>query len=159
MGIEKEELRKAREVAIKRLEDFVAKYSGTNAQPEATPDAMYRLAALYEERARGDDDPNSDLAVTLKPAIALYKRVIREFPKYGELAGIYYFLGHALNDSRRVGEAQQVWRSLVCHNHYTYPVATDAEGSPTSTSSRRCRRTTTRPTGRRGAASIPRPSR
>ena len=27
-----------------------------NAQPEATPDAMYRLAALYEERARSDDD-------------------------------------------------------------------------------------------------------
>ncbi len=26
-------------------------YSGPNAQPEATPDAMYRLAALYEERA------------------------------------------------------------------------------------------------------------
>jgi len=127
VGIEKEELRKAREVAIKRLEEFVAKYSGTNAQPEATPDAMYRLAALYEERARGDDDPNSDLAITLRPAVALYKRVIREFPKYGELAGIYYFLGHALNDSRRVSEAEQVWRSLVCHNHYAYPVATDAK--------------------------------
>jgi hypothetical protein len=24
-----------------------------------------------------------------------------------------------------VDEAQQVWRSLVCHNHYSYPVATD----------------------------------
>ena len=96
-----------------------------NAQPEETPDAMYRLAALYEERARSDDDPNVDLAITLKPAIALYKRVIREFPKYRELAGIYYFLGHALNDSRRIDEAQQVWRSLVCHNHYPYPSATD----------------------------------
>ncbi|HEX3344846.1 MAG TPA: hypothetical protein VHS09_09755, partial [Polyangiaceae bacterium] len=127
IGIEKDELKKAREVAIKRLEEFVAKYSGVNAQPEATPDAMYRLAALYEERARGEDDPNSDLAVTLKPAIGLYKRVIREFPKYGELAGIYYFLGHALNDSRRLPEAQQVWRSLVCHNHYKYPVAADAK--------------------------------
>ena len=121
IGIEKDELKKARDTAIQRLEDFVAKYSGANAQPEATPDAMYRLAALYEERARADDDPNADLAVTLKPAIALYKRVIHEFPKYRELAGIYYFLGHALNDSRRVDEAQQVWRSLVCHNHYPYP--------------------------------------
>lgn len=125
IGIEKDELKKARETAIKRLEDFIAKYSGVNAQPQETPDAMYRLAALYEERARGDDDPNVDLAVTLKPAIGLYKRVIREFPKYSELAGIYYFLGHALNDSRRTDEAQQVWRSLVCHNHYAYPVATD----------------------------------
>ena len=125
IGIEKDELKKARETAIKRLEDFVARYSGANAQPEATPDAMYRLAALYEERARSDDDPNSDLAVTLRPAIALYKRVIREFPAYNELAGIYYFLGHALNDSRRVDEAQQVWRSLVCQNHYPYPVPPD----------------------------------
>ena len=118
IGIEKDELKKARENAIKQLEVFVDRYSGANAQPEATPDAMYRLAALYEERARGDEDPNTDFAITLKPAVALYKRVIREFPKYGELAGIYYFLGHALNDSRRVDEAQQVWRSLVCHNHY-----------------------------------------
>jgi len=125
IGIEKDELKKARETAIKRLEDFVAKYSGVNAQPEATPDAMYRLAALYEERGRADDDPNADPAVTLKPAISLYKRVIREFPNYKELAGIYYFLGHALNDARHSEEAQQVWRSLVCHNHYNYPVATD----------------------------------
>jgi tetratricopeptide (TPR) repeat protein len=127
VAIEKEELKKARDAAIKRLEDFVARYSGTNAQPEATPDAMYRLAALYEERARTDDDPNSDLAVTLKPAVALYKRVIHDFPTYHQLAGIYYFLGHALNDGRRTGEAQQVWRSLVCHNHYAYPVATEAK--------------------------------
>ncbi len=125
IGIEKDELKKARETAIQRLEDFVARYSGTNAQPEATPDAMYRLAALYEERARSDDDPNADLAISLKPAISIYRRVIREFPTYNELAGIYYFLGHALNDSRRVDEAQQVWRSLVCHNHYKYPVPSD----------------------------------
>jgi hypothetical protein len=125
IGIEKDELRKARENAIRQLEVFVDRYSGSNAQPEATPDAMYRLAALYEERARGDEDPNTDFAVTLKPAIALYKRVIREFPKYGELAGIYYFLGHSLNDSRRAEEAQQVWRSLVCRNHYKYPPPPD----------------------------------
>ncbi len=122
IDVEKGELKKARETAIKRLEDFVARYSGSAAQPEATPDAMYRLAALYEERARTDDDPNADMAVTLKPAIALYKRAIREFPSYGELAGVYYFLGHALNDARRTDEAQQVWRSLICHNHYPYPV-------------------------------------
>jgi hypothetical protein len=133
IGIEKEELRRARESAIRRLEEFVAKYSGVNAQPEATPDAMYRLAALYEERARSDDDPNADMAVTLRPAIALYKRVIREFPKYAELAGVYYFLGHALNDSRRVDEAQQVWRSLVCHNHYRYPVAPDPKNPDVDT--------------------------
>jgi tetratricopeptide (TPR) repeat protein len=133
VGIEKDELKKARDTAIARLEDFVARYSGSNAQPEATPDAMYRLAALYEERARADEDPNADSAITLKPAIALYKRVIREFPAYNQLAGIYYFLGHALNDARRVNEAQQVWRSLVCHNHYPYPVQAEAKDADVDT--------------------------
>src|SRR6185436_12199039 len=48
----------------------------------------------------------------------------RDFPNYRELAGIFYYLGHALNDSNRVDEAQQVWRSLVCHNKYASPVPT-----------------------------------
>src|ERR1700733_4986583 len=82
IGIEKEELKKARETAIKRLEDFIARYRGPDAQPKAPADAMYRLPALYEERARSDEDPSTDFAITLKPAIALYRRVIHEFPKY-----------------------------------------------------------------------------
>jgi tetratricopeptide (TPR) repeat protein/outer membrane protein assembly factor BamD (BamD/ComL family) len=124
IATEKEELRKARDTAILRLEEFIAKYSGARAHPEATPDAMYRLAALYEERARSED-AKDDLSIGLKPAIALYKRVIVEFPKYRELAGIYYFLGHAYNDSTRIDEAQQVWRSLVCHNKFAYPTPPD----------------------------------
>jgi len=123
--IEKAELRKAREIAIQRLEDFIAKYPS---EPEATPDAMYRLAALYEERARSDD-AKDDISIGLRPAIALYKRVIKEFPKYKELAGIYYYLGHALNDSSRIEEAQQVWRSLVCHNKFPYPTQTDPKNT------------------------------
>ena len=125
IGIEKKGLREAREEAIRRLEVFVQRYSGPNAHPENTPDAMFRLAALYEERARTDTDASDDLSFGLLPAIAIYKRVIKEFPNYRELAGIYYYLGHALNDSSRLAEAQQVWRSLVCHNKFPYPVATD----------------------------------
>jgi hypothetical protein len=126
IAIEKKGLRDAREEAIRRLEAFVAKYSGANAHPENSPDAMFRLAALYEERAR-DSDSSEDLAIGLKPAIALYKRIIKEYPQYRELAGIYYYLGHAYNDSARLAEAQQVWRSLVCHNKYTYPTAPDSK--------------------------------
>jgi outer membrane protein assembly factor BamD (BamD/ComL family) len=122
---ERKGLRDAREEAIRRLEVFVQRYSGPSAHPENTPDAMFRLAALYEERARTDTDATDDLNAALLPAIALYKRVITEFPQYRELAGIYYYLGHALNDSARFPEAQQVWRSLVCHNKYPYPVALD----------------------------------
>lgn len=126
---EKKGLRDAREEAIRRLEVFVAKYSGANAHPENTPDAMFRLAALYEERARNDTDSSEDLAVGLKPAVTLYKRIIKEFPQYRELAGIYYYLGHAYNDSSRLPEAQQVWRSLVCHNKYRYPIDVDPKDS------------------------------
>lgn len=125
INTEKEELRKAREIAIQRLEDFIAKYP---MEPEATPDAMYRLAALYEERARSDE-AKDDLSIGLKPAIGLYKDVIKRFPNYNNLAAIYYFLGHALNDSSRLEEAQQVWRSLVCHNHFNYPTPTDPKNT------------------------------
>ena len=38
---------------------------------------------------------------------------------------IYYFLGHAYNDSGRTDESKQVWRSLVCHNKYPYPTPPD----------------------------------
>jgi outer membrane protein assembly factor BamD (BamD/ComL family) len=124
IGIEKAELKKARQIAIERLETFVKEYSGTRAHPEATPDAMYRLAALYEERARSEDAVEQ-LEVAIKPAIDLYKRIIVDFPKYKELAGVYYFLGHAYNDSGRLNEAQQVWRSLVCHNKFAYPTPPD----------------------------------
>ncbi|MBK8215846.1 MAG: tetratricopeptide repeat protein [Myxococcales bacterium] len=122
--LEKAELRKARETAIKRLQEFIERYQGPRAQPEATPDAMYRLAALYEERARSED-ATEPLEVGLKDAIGLYKRIINEFPKYRELAGVYYFLGHAYVDSGRTDEGQQVWRSLVCHNKYPYPTPPD----------------------------------
>ncbi|MBX3209893.1 MAG: hypothetical protein KF764_32990, partial [Labilithrix sp.] len=124
IAIEKAELKKAREIAIRRLEEFIATYSGPRAHPEATPDAMYRLAALYEERARSED-ATVPLEDALKDAIRLYKRVINEFPKYREIAAIYYFLGHALNDSGRMPESQQVWRSLVCHNYFPYPTKVD----------------------------------
>lgn len=122
--IEQDALQTARKNAISRLENFVAKYSGDNADPEATPNAMFRLAALYDERARSTT--SIELSPDdLKPAIALYKRIIKEFPNYPELAGVYYYLGHALYDSERLEEGQQVWRSLVCHNLYPYPVSTD----------------------------------
>ena len=131
IAIENDGLKAAREEAIKRLEAFVAKYSGAEAHPESTPDAMFRLAALYEERERESSD-EVELAPgaapplpDLKQAIALYKRIIVEFPDYKEEAAVFYYLGHAYSDMARIEEGQQVWRSLVCHNHYTYPVPAD----------------------------------
>jgi outer membrane protein assembly factor BamD (BamD/ComL family) len=116
IGIEKRGLKEARAEAIKRLEAFIALYSGENAHPSATPDAMFRLAALYEERAR--EALEGDLSAGLEPAIALYRRIIDEYPQYEEMAAVHYFLGHAYTDSTRIEEGQQAWRALVCNNRY-----------------------------------------
>jgi tetratricopeptide (TPR) repeat protein len=116
---EQAEATKARDIAIARLEEFVRTYAGSRARDPETPDAMYRLASLYSDRARGDAPEN--LAAGLKPAIALYKRIINEYPNYEHVAGIYYYLGHSYEDSGRIEEAYQVYRSSVCHNHFRYP--------------------------------------
>jgi len=113
---EKIGLEDARNEAIARLEKFIERYSGTNADLQATPDAMFRLAALYEERAREKSD--SDITVGLDPATQLYRRIIREFPKYEEIAAVHYYLGHAYTDAARLDEGQQAWRALVCNNRY-----------------------------------------
>ena len=116
IGVEKKGLKEARAEAIKRLEAFIALYSGDNAHPSATPDGMFRLAALYEERAR--EAQEGDLAAGLEPAIALYRRIIDEYPQYEEMAAVHYFLGHAYTDSAKIEEGQQAWRALVCNNRY-----------------------------------------
>jgi hypothetical protein len=105
----------AREAAIARLAAFVRIYSGAKADPVATPDALYRLAALYEERARAAD---ANLSQALKPAIELYRRIVNEFPNYEQVMGAHYYLGHALTDAGRIEDGQQVWRALVCANQY-----------------------------------------
>ncbi|MDX2051589.1 MAG: hypothetical protein SFV15_04300 [Polyangiaceae bacterium] len=114
---EKKLLDSARDEAIARLEKFVAQYSGANAHVEATPDAMFRLAALYEERARLKSE--GELSEALEPAVALYRRIVVEYPKYNELAAVHYYLGHALTDGARIEEGQQAWRALVCNNKFT----------------------------------------
>jgi hypothetical protein len=120
---ERAALAEARAQAIASLENFVKRYADDPADDDSTPLAMMRLAALHEERARTSD---ADLDKALAPAVALYKQIIHDYPKFSQLAGAYYYLGHALSDSARMDEAQQVWRSLVCHNVYAYPTKADA---------------------------------
>lgn len=118
---EQDQLRVTRDGAIRRLEAFVARYSGHNTDATATPDAMFRLAALYEERARSDT--KTDLSQGLLPAVALYRQIVEQFPGYAELAAVAYYLGHAYTDAGRLEEGQQAWRSLVCQN--SYPLVSD----------------------------------
>lgn len=115
--LEQKTLAAARDEAIARLEKFVAQYSGPNGDPEATPDAMFRLAALYEEKARLQSE--GELSASLEPAVVLYRQLIVEYPKYNEIAAVHYYLGHALTDGARIEEGQQAWRALVCNNRFT----------------------------------------
>ena len=48
----------------------------------------------------------------------MYRRIIKEFPKYEEIAAVHYYLGHAYTDAGRIDEGQQAWRALVCSNRY-----------------------------------------
>lgn len=131
IDVERGELLQARNRAIERLERFIATYSGDRADPESTPDAMLRLAALYEERARESVDV--DLNEGLKPAIELYEQIESEFSHYRDLAAAVYYHGHALTDTGRLEEGQQAWRSLVCRNRYpigsSTPLAQDHDAA------------------------------
>lgn len=117
LSVEKRGLDESRDEAIARLEEFVSRYSGSNADPRATPDAMFRLGALYEEKARAKTD--GDLSTGLEPAISMYRRIIREFPQYEEIAAVHYYLGHSFTDAGRIEEGQQAWRTLVCASRYS----------------------------------------
>jgi len=126
-NIEKDqaELKRARLDTIERLKAFLAKYPDV---PEHTPEAMFRLAALYEEQAvevdldPGDTQYTQKLRASYAPAETLYRDIISKFPTYSNRASVQFFLGALLADTGRAPESQFVWRALVCSNHYQYPL-------------------------------------
>jgi len=126
-NIEKDqaELKRARLDTIERLKAFLAKYPDV---PEHTPEAMFRLAALYEEQAvevdldPGDQQYTQKLRAAYAPAETLYRDIITKFPTYSNRASVQFFLGALLSDTGRAPESQFVWRALVCSNHYQYPL-------------------------------------
>jgi len=129
---------KARLSAIELFEKFITKYPN---DPVYTPDAMFRLGELYFERdsilqqtaleqymeardkqiasgasAEGLPEPTKDFNAT----IDLYRRLVRSFPGYTRLDGVYYLIGYCLNEMGNINEARLAWLNLVCGNHYQY---------------------------------------
>lgn len=119
------ELKRARLDTIERLKAFLAKYPDVK---EHSPEAMFRLAALYEEQAvetdldPGDPQYTQKLRAAYAPAETLYRDVILRFPDYSQRAAVQFFLGALLADTGRGPESQWVWRALVCSNRYEYPL-------------------------------------
>ena len=109
-------LRAAEDEAIVRLEAFVARYQGERADPRATPDAMFRLAALYDQRAKASGE--KELATWMSKALRLYRDVAVEYPSYEQATSALYYLGHAFRELGRFAESEQAFRGLVCANRY-----------------------------------------
>jgi len=128
---ELEEQERTRRIeAIARFEEFLRKYAN---DPFYTPDAMFRLAELYFERAsdeylastkvfeqnqlafeRGEtkvepSQPKPDFAST----ITLYNDLLGRFPDYRHADAARYLLGYALEEMEKRDEALASYKVLV----------------------------------------------
>jgi TolA-binding protein len=121
--------RNEREAAIARFEEFLARYPD---DPAFTPDAQFRLAELYYEKANDDfelagathreearkamaegRDPPPEPMKSYAPSIALYQALITGFPDYKFADGTYYLLAYCLAEMGQGDEAQTAYRTLI----------------------------------------------
>lgn len=118
-----------RDAAIFRFEEFLSRYPD---DPRFTPDAMFRLAELYYEKANDDfliasdqfraeskraiaegREPPPEPMKSYAPSIALYQRLLTGFPDYKFTHGIYYLLAYCLGEMGQGQEAQAAYQSLI----------------------------------------------
>jgi len=121
--------RKERQDAIAQFEEFLSRYPE---DAEYTPDATFRLAELYYEKANDDyaqtvnewrdlvhksvaegKEPPPEPAKSYARSIALYQRLITGFPNYRFLHGITYLLGYCLGEMGQGDEAQRIYADLI----------------------------------------------
>lgn len=121
--------RNEREAAIVRFEEFLSRYPD---DPQFTPDAMFRLAELYYEKANDDfeqsleahraeskaalaegRDPPPEPMKSYAPSIALYQQLITGFPEYRFIHGMYYLLAYCLGEMGQGEEARVAYTTLV----------------------------------------------
>jgi cellulose synthase operon protein C len=125
------EERVQREGAIEAFEAFLRRHPRS---PEFSPDAIFRLAELYfekidddhqvaiktykpkyEEWKRGGSvgDPPVEPARRFDRPVALYQRLLSEFPDYKLSDGVYYLLGYTLRAQGDLEPGLNVWMELV----------------------------------------------
>ena len=121
--------RKERLDAIAQFEEFLARYPS---EPRYTPDVMFRLAELYYERSADDqalamrdyEQKMSALppeATNLPPepqvnfarSIAIYRRLLSDFPNYRLNDGATYLLGYCLEKSNNFEEGKAAYEQLI----------------------------------------------
>lgn len=121
--------RNEREAAIARFEEYVARYPD---DPTFSPDAMFRLAELYYEKANDDfelatiahrdearravaegRDPPPEPLKSYARSIELYQTLITQFPAYKYADGTYYLLAYCLAEMGQGTEAQAAYQVLI----------------------------------------------
>ncbi|MDW8246604.1 MAG: tetratricopeptide repeat protein [Sandaracinaceae bacterium] len=109
--------------AIELFERFIQRYPS---DPTYTPDAMFRLGELYYERSAiqfaelSSRDSGTVSQPNYMPTIEVYRELIRRFPNYRQIDGVYYLIGYCLNEMGQMEEALLAWLNLVCANRYRY---------------------------------------
>lgn len=117
--------------AIAMFEAFLRKHPNDK---RWTPDAMFRLAELYYEKAAeeflaatetyqkaldSDTPPTTEPPLpNYNPTIDLYRRMLVDFPNYRLLDAAYYLLGFSHSEMGQEPEARQVMLALTCSNQY-----------------------------------------
>jgi TolA-binding protein len=114
----------ARDRAIRLFEAFIRRYP---TDPTYTPDAMFRLGELYYERSAIQYQDAADAGNApasghpdFSPTVELYRELIRRFPDYRRIDGVYYLIGYCLNEMGQLEEARLAWLNLVCANRFQY---------------------------------------
>lgn len=114
--------------AIARFEAFLQRYPR---EPKYTPDVMFRLAELYYERSADEhltamrdyeeklrtsaagDEPSPEPTADFSPSIALYRRLLGEFPDYRLNDGAWYLLGYCLEKQSAFEESLDAYQQLI----------------------------------------------
>ncbi|WP_171818490.1 tetratricopeptide repeat protein [Pyxidicoccus fallax] len=122
--------RRERENAIIRFEEFLRRYPD---EVRYTPDVMFRLAELYYERsaeeflaeskryrehlAAADGDSSGEVpdepVVDYSDSVALYRRLLKDFPDYRLNDAALYLLGYCLEEQRQFSEGLVAYEQLI----------------------------------------------
>jgi TolA-binding protein len=121
--------RNEREDAIAKFEEFIARYPD---DPTFGADAMFRLAELHYEKANDDyttqleayreasrqataegRDAPPEPVKSYAPSIALYQRIITQYPDYRFTHGVYYLLAYCLGEMGQGDESRVAYQTLI----------------------------------------------
>src|SRR5215475_4272026 len=119
--------------ALEALQKFLAKYPD---DPKWTPDAMFRLADLYLDKAKWEWDdkeaaagnvpppapdpeaPPQYVGPDYTPSLAMWRQIIERFPKFRQVDSSVYLMAYYQGEMREIPEAKQGFLGLVCRNKY-----------------------------------------